>query len=114
MLVNNNHVYVGLPKQQVPNSSVLDKGLVAEFRKPIGTASWSITRQPVIPADTSKFKGVYLYSKKTNGLISYVDYIDPIQGKIAGPAEQELSFKTSYDPARYSNTTTASGITAYL
>ena len=113
MLVNSNHVYVGLPKQQVPNSSVLDKGLVAEFRKPAGTASWSITRRPVIPADVSKFKGVYLYRKKTNSLISYVDYIDPIQGKIAGPAEQELSFKTSYDPARYSNTTTASGITAY-
>lgn len=113
MLVNNNHVYVGLPKQQVPNSSVLDKGLVAEYRKPVNSASWTITRQPVIPADTEKFKGVYLYSKKTNGLITYIDYIDPIQGKIAGPAEQELSFKTSYDPARYSNTTTASAITAH-
>ena len=113
MLVKRNHVYIGLPKQNVPNSSILDKGLVAEYRKPLGTASWSITRQPVLPANTEKFKGVYLYNRKTNNLISYLDYIDPIQGKIAGPAEQELTFKTSYDPARYSNTTTASEITAH-
>ena len=83
MLVNNNHVYVGLPKQQVPNSSVLDKGLVAEFRKSLAQHLGSQQDNPLYP-DTSKFKGVYPYSKKTNGLISYVDYIDPIQGKIAG------------------------------
>ena len=107
MAVNNNHVYIGLPKQQVPNSSILDKGLVAEFRKPLNTTSWTITRKPIMPVDTSKFKGVYLYNKKTNGLLTYLDYIDPIQGKIAGPAEQEISFKTSYDPAKYSNSTNA-------
>ena len=107
MLVNKNHVYIGLPKQQVPDSSILDKGLVAEYRKPADMTSWTITRRPVLPADTSKFKGLYLYNKKTNGLLTYLDYIDPIQGKIAGPAEQELSFKTSYDPARYSVSTDA-------
>ena len=107
MAVNSNHVYIGLPKQQVPNSSILDKGLVAEYRKPANTTSWSITRKPIIPVDTSKFKGVYLYNKKTNGLLTYLDYIDPIQGKIAGPAEQEISFKTSYDPAKYSTSTDA-------
>ena len=107
MLVNKNHVYIGLPKQQVPNSSVLDKGLVAEFRKPANTTSWKVKREPVLPVDTSKLKGLYLYNKETNGLLTYLDYIDPIQGKIAGPAEQEISFKTSYDPARYSVSTDA-------
>ena len=37
--------------------------------------------------------------------VTYLDYIDPIQGKIAGPAEQEIDFKTSYVPARYSFST---------
>ena len=40
-----------------------------------------------------------------------MDYVDPLQGKIAGPAEQELSFKVSYDPAKYS-VSTATGISA--
>ena len=112
LTVNNNHIYVGLPKQQVPNSSILDKGLVAEYRKPIASTSWKTLRSPVIPADTSKFKGVHLYDKTTNQLVTYLDYIDPIQGKIAGPAEQEISFKTSYDPASYNTALTASGLTA--
>ena len=111
--VKKNHVYVGLPKQPVSNNNLIDKGVVAEYRKPKDTTTWSIVRQPVLPADLSKFKGVYLYDKTDNSLVAYVDYIDPIQGKISGIAEQEISFKTSYDPAKYSTTTEASGITAH-
>ena len=109
--VKNNHIYLGLPKQNVTNNNVIDKGVVAEYRKPVNSTSWSIVRSPVLPADLTKFKGVYLYNRKNNSLISYIDYIDPIQGKIAGVAEQELSFKTSYDPARYSVATETSGVT---
>ena len=98
MLVKKNHVYLGLPKQQVSTNNILDKGLIAEYRKNPNATSWTVTRQPVLPMDTSKFKSVYLYDKTTNGLVSYLDYIDPLQGKIAGNAEQEINFKTSYDP----------------
>ena len=108
MLVKKNHVYLGLPKQQVSTNNILDKGLIAEYRKNPNATSWTVTRQPVLPMDTSKFKSVYLYDKTTNGLVSYLDYIDPLQGKIAGNAEQEINFKTSYDPAKYSISTDAS------
>ena len=111
MLVSNNHIYLGLPKQVVTINNQQDKGVVAEYRKPEGTTTWAQTRVPVLPADTSKFKGIYLFNKTDDSLVSYLDYIDPLQGKIAGPAEQELSFKTSYDPAQYS-VSTATGITA--
>ena len=111
MLVSNNHVYLGLPKQIVTTNNTLDKGVVAEYRKPAGQTTWTRHRVPVIPADTSKFKGVYLFDKTDNSLISYLDYVDPLQGKIAGPAEQEISFKVSYDPAKYS-VSTATGVSA--
>ena len=107
MLVKKNHVYLGLPKQQVSTNNILDKGLIAEYRKPINATSWTVTRNPVLPIDTSKLKSVYLYNKTTNGLVAYLDYIDPLQGKIAGTAEQEINFKTSYDPAKYSISTAA-------
>ena len=105
--VSNNHVYLGLPDQTVTTNNTVDKGVVAEFRKPANSTSWTIVSSPVLPADLSKFKGVYLYNKIDNSLVAYLDYIDPIQGKIAGVAEQEISFKTSYDPARYSVSTNA-------
>ena len=103
--VADNHVYVGLPKQTVSVNNNVDRGVVAEFRKPKDTTSWSYARQPVDAPDTDLFKGVFLYNTKNNALVTYLDYIDPIQGKIAGPAEQEIDFKTSYDPARYSFST---------
>ena len=49
-----------------------------------------------------KLKGVYLFNKTDNSLVTYLDYIDPLQGKISGIADQEIDFKTSYDPASYS------------
>ena len=60
--------------------------------------------------DVTKLKGVNLFDKNTNGLVTYLDYIDPLQGKIAGAAEQEITFKVSYDPAKYS-VATATGVT---
>ena len=111
MLVSGNHVYLGLPKQVITTNNTEDKGVVVEYRKPADKTTWSQLRVPVLPADTSKFKGVYLFDKTDDSLVTYLDYIDPLQGKIAGPAEQEISFKTSYDPARYS-VSTATGISA--
>ena len=62
--------------------------------------NWTIARSPVDPVDTSKLKGVYLFDKTDNSLVTYLDYIDPLQGKISGIADQEIDFKVSYDPAR--------------
>ena len=46
-------------------------------------------------------KGSFIYDKVTSDLITYLDFIDPIQGKIANAAERELDFKLYYDPAVY-------------
>ena len=112
MRVNDNHIYLGLPKQQVNLTNEIDRGLVAEYRKPQGMTNWTIARSPVDPVDTSKLKGVYLFDKTDNSLVTYLDYIDPLQGKISGIADQEIDFKVSYDPARYS-VSTIDSVTAY-
>ena len=63
---------------------------------------WMIIDQQGPTPNLDKIKSVFLYNKETNKLITYIDTVDPIQGKIAGPAEEELKFKTFYDPAIYS------------
>ena len=45
---------------------------------------------------------LYRFNRLTNKLISYIDVIDPNQGKIPGIADQEIKYKTFYDPATYS------------
>ena len=98
LLVNANHVYVSIPRLDTDNGT----GTLIDFRKGLTENSWNVHKEPIEPADLNKFKGVFLYNKDSQELITYLDYIDPIQGKIAGPAEQEITFKTSYDPAIYS------------
>ena len=44
MKVMGNHVYLGLPKQQVSLTNSIDRGVVAEYRKPQGVQNWSVAR----------------------------------------------------------------------
>jgi len=98
LLANANHVYVGVPSHSAGDSS---KGIVVDYRKPKGVTAWNTLRSSVTPVDVSRIEGVFLYNKRTNQIVSYVDYVDPIQGKIPGIVEQELTYKIGFDPAAY-------------
>ena len=65
------------------------------------TKSWTVYRQQEPIVDISKIKSVFLYNRLTNHIIERLDFVDPVRGKILGLAEQELSYKTYYDPAAY-------------
>jgi len=69
---------------------------------------WLKIRSLEETVDLSKIKKVFLYNRKTDKVIRNLDYIDIIQGKIAGVAEQEISFKTPDDPASYNIVSTSS------
>ena len=94
-----NHVFVGAP-------NAIDRtrraGLVYEYSKFSNNYSWTILHKEIDKVDLTKIKSAFLYNKETNKLITYLDVIDPVQGKIPGPAEQEIKYKTFYDPATYS------------
>ena len=77
------------------------QGSVFDYRKEAETATWTVYRSPIATVDTSKIKSAFLYNTKTYEIVEYLDVIDPIQGKIAGLAEQELTYKLYYDPAVY-------------
>lgn len=97
LLAKNNHVYVGMPRKDFDRS----KGNVLDYRKNKTTFAWNKIRELINPVDISKIRGVFLYNKRTNQIVTYLDYIDAIQGKIAGPAEQEITHKVGFDPAVY-------------
>ena len=114
-VLNNNHLYIGLPKlnpMEAPDSTLqaayLDiedstVGMFIDMRSNLNANSWSLLTEQSGKIDLDKISKVFLYSKKTNDIIANLDIVDPRQGKIAGPAEQEIYFKTFYDPAIYSN-----------
>ena len=98
LLANDNHVYVGVPSHR---SSETQKGIVVDYRKPKGVFAWNTLRESVTPVDLSRIEGVFLYNKRSNEIVSYIDYIDPVQGKVPGNVEQELTYKIGFDPAVY-------------
>lgn len=86
-----NRVYIGDPART--------SGGVYDFSS--STKSWKKIHQPDAPVDVTKIKSIFLYDTEANKIIQNLDFIDPLQGKILGLAEQELSYKTHYDPATY-------------
>jgi len=99
--LNKTHIYIGLPNIAIETNNIISYGKVIEFAKDTSSLL-SVIQSQKYSVDLSKIKRVYLYNKKTRKLIKNLDYIDPLQGKISGLAEQNISFKTIYDPAVYS------------
>jgi len=97
-----NHIYMSLPKYANTDGK---EGLVLDYRRDITNPVWSIYRQPQMPVDVSKIKRVMLYDKEKNVVVENLDYIAVDQGKIAGPADQEIRYKTMFDPAIYNSGT---------
>jgi hypothetical protein len=84
-------IYIGDPGKE--------RGGIYEFTSP--TKSWSKHQVPELSVDAKKIKSIFLYDTDNSSVIQYLDFVDPLQGKILGIAEQELSYKTYYDPATY-------------
>lgn len=99
LLNKDNHIYTGMPLQGDETA----KGMIVDFRKPKAKRSWNTIQEYRAPVDINKIKSVFLYNKKQNIKITDLDYIDPVQGKIASVADQEIDYKTDFDPALYTS-----------
>ena len=97
--VAKNTILVGAPTA----SDAFEKsGKIFAYAKPSGATSWEVLHEETERPNTSKIKKAFLYNRNSNQLVSYLDVVDPIQGKIPGLADQEIRYKTFYDPATYS------------
>ena len=98
--VSNDQILIGAPNSEENNQ--VRSGKVYNYRRTTGARSWTVLHQEGNKPDVFKVKKAFLYNKVTNKLITYLDVIDPNQGKIPGIADQEIKYKTYYDPAIYS------------
>ena len=76
-------------------------GSVMEATNILNKVAWNSKRTEEDKVDVGTINKVITYDKSTNKFIDYIDYIDPLKGKISGVADEEISFKTLYDPAVY-------------
>ncbi len=97
--VGGNYVFVGAP--YAVNGSY-QSGKIYSYSKKEGMYSWKIKHKEIEKVDLSRIKSVFLYNKRSNKFISYLDIVDASQARIPGIADQEIRYKTFYDPATYS------------
>jgi hypothetical protein len=100
--VGPNHILVGAPYSL---DSEIKSGKIYDYYKQINSVSWNVLHYEIDKPNPSKIKKAFLYNKATGTLVKYLDVIDVSQGKIAGRADEEIKFKTFYDPAVYSEST---------
>jgi len=103
--VGSNHILIGAPES---TDQGFNSGKVYDYGKPLNAYTWTIDHSEVDKPDVTKIKQAFLYNRVTGELITHLDVIDIAQGKIPGPADEEIMYKSFYDPANYS---TVNGIT---
>ena len=95
-------IFVGAPYHDIGSTiGESNIGRVYQYSKSPGTASWTALYEQVKKPNVNKIKKAFLYNKATQDLVTYLDVIDPNQGKIPGIADQEIQYKTYFDPAIY-------------
>jgi hypothetical protein len=110
MDLNNDTLLVGAPGDDTATSldptseqliSLPNSGAIYTYKNPTGLIGWDPIRvlEPTVDIDT--ISRLFIFNNVENSIISNLDYIDPAKGKILGAAEQDIDYKTSYDPAVY-------------
>ena len=93
-----------------PNDSTLSAngGRVYLFENPNSVRGWDKINSQNETVDIESVSRLYLYNKVNSTIVENLQTIDPIKGKILGQAEQEITYKTSIDPAIYNKGSNAS------
>jgi EAL domain-containing protein (putative c-di-GMP-specific phosphodiesterase class I) len=83
----------GAPKNDAGDSSA-DFGAMFVFENTTQSPAWSIIniQQPTV--DIRLLNSVFLYDRITSAKTEFLDFINPLQGKILGAAQQNIDYDT--------------------
>ena len=101
--MNDDSIYVGAPafrNYQQPDDA--RSAFYQFYKKDTNSTSLNLYRQKDDTVDVSTLRRIILLDSFNEEIVDYLDVIDPLKGKIAGIAEQDLRYKSSFDPAIYS------------
>ena len=103
--INNNWVVVGANASDYYDTNA---GLVHLFKNYSGKKGWTKLRTRSDVVDIDYINKVFLYDKNTQLIDTALDYLDPVKGKILGVVDQDIDYKTAYDPAIYNKGSSSS------
>ena len=91
---------VGAPNDDLGDSTG-DFGRVSQLTNANRDPAWKAiyNQQPIV--DAALLNSVFTYNKISNNVTNYLDFVDPLQGKILGVARANINYIGSIDPAAY-------------
>jgi hypothetical protein len=99
VLVDDNKVYIGSPGSI---TNLNHNGSVYMWNEVVPEInSWQIYRQQEELVDVSLIRNSTTIDSLNAVTIDYLDIVDPLKGRIPGLADQEIRYKTVFDPAVY-------------
>lgn len=95
---------VGSPGYDAGDSAA-NFGRVYVFENPTRTPAWVPihVQQPTV--DIRLLNSVFFYDRITSAKTEFLDFFNPLQGKILGVARQNIDYVSAIDPASYNNGT---------
>ena len=90
---------IGTPGNDLGDSQ-LDYGTVVQLINTTRSPAWRVLREQSPSVDIDLLNSVYIYNRFT-GVRQYLDYFDPLQGRLLGAVRQNLNFIGAQDPASY-------------
>jgi hypothetical protein len=89
----------------VSNSLIGGPGAAPDGFQTIVNPVWTEIKKQTAAVDIKSVKGLHIFNNVSKTIITRLDFIDPVKGKILGTAEADIDFITSVDPAFYNNGT---------
>jgi len=94
-------LWIGAPGSDVGDSSTSNYGQAFVWQNADRSASWQpkYIQQPTV--DVRLLNSVFLYDRITSATTEFLDFFNPLQGKILGAARQNIDYIGAVDPASY-------------
>ena len=117
--VTDQAVFVGAPDDDVhTNKAIPDGSTIVENDGSVTvfdltTAddyAWKELHTETDLVDNRKIVSAFTFNRATSKVLDYLDYYDPIKGRIFGIADKEINYKTIHDPATYNTGTTVQDV----
>ena len=92
---------VGAPGNDFGDSSSANYGGVFAYKNPTQSLAWTVIKQQQPVVDVVLLNSIFLYDSITSATTEFLDFINPLQGKILGAAKQNINYVSAIDPASY-------------
>jgi hypothetical protein len=92
---------VGAPSYDFGDSSASNYGTVFIYENVNRVPSWNVIAEEQPTVDIRLLNSSFLYDRITSATTEFLDFINPLQGKVLGAARQNIDYIGAVDPASY-------------